>query len=32
MMHIFHENTMWADDLYMSTPFLCRYYQLTGDE
>lgn len=31
MMHIFHENTMWADDLYMSTPFLCRYYQLTGD-
>jgi len=31
LMHIFHENTMWADDLYMSTPFLCRYYQLTGD-
>lgn len=24
-------NTMWADDLYMSTPFLCRYYKLTGD-
>jgi len=23
-------NTMWADDLYMSTPFLCRYYRLTG--
>jgi len=22
---------MWADDLYMSVPFLCRYYQLTGD-
>ena len=32
MMHEFHENTMWADDLYMSVPFLCRYYQLTGDE
>ncbi|MBD5779464.1 glycoside hydrolase family 88 protein [Pelagicoccus sp. NFK12] len=31
MMHEFHENTMWADDLYMSVPFLCRYYQLTGD-
>jgi unsaturated rhamnogalacturonyl hydrolase len=31
LMHIFHENTMWADDLYMSVPFLCRYYQLTGD-
>jgi rhamnogalacturonyl hydrolase YesR len=30
-MHIFHENTMWADDLYMSVPFLCRYYQLTGE-
>jgi unsaturated rhamnogalacturonyl hydrolase len=31
LMHVFHENTMWADDLYMSVPFLCRYYQLTGD-
>lgn len=31
LMHIFHENTMWADDLYMSVPFLCRYYQLTND-
>jgi unsaturated rhamnogalacturonyl hydrolase len=31
LMHIFHKNTMWADDLYMSVPFLCRYYQLTGD-
>ncbi len=31
MMHTFHNNTMWADDLYMSVPFLCRYYQLTGD-
>jgi len=32
MMHEFHENTMWADDLYMSVPFLCRYYLLTGDK
>lgn len=32
MMHEFHENTMWADDLYMSVPFLCRYYQLTGEQ
>lgn len=31
LMHIFHEDTMWADDLYMSIPFLCRYYRLTGD-
>lgn len=31
MMHIFHENTMWADDLYMSVPFLCRYAALTND-
>jgi len=31
-MHVFHEDTMWADDLYMSVPFLCRYYQLTGKE
>ena len=23
--------TLWADDLYMSVPFLCRMYQLTGD-
>jgi unsaturated rhamnogalacturonyl hydrolase len=23
--------TMWLDDLYMSTPFLCRYFKLTGD-
>src|SRR5664279_1282210 len=30
-MHVFHEDTMWVDDLYMSVPFLCRYYQLTGD-
>ena len=25
-------NTLWADDLYMSIPFLCRYYKLSGDE
>lgn len=24
--------TMWVDDLYMSVPFLSRYYKLTGDE
>jgi len=24
--------TIWADDLYMSVPFICRYYKLTGDE
>ena len=27
----FMENTLWADDLYMSVPFLCRYYRMTGD-
>lgn len=27
----YSENSMWADDLYMSTPFLVRYYRLTGD-
>lgn len=26
------EGTMWVDDLYMSVPFLSRYYMLTGDE
>lgn len=26
----YSENTMWADDLYMSTPFLCRYAKITG--
>jgi rhamnogalacturonyl hydrolase YesR len=31
LMHVFHEDTMWVDDLYMSVPFLCRYYRLTGD-
>ncbi|MBD0378697.1 glycoside hydrolase family 88/105 protein [Paenibacillus sedimenti] len=25
----YSENTMWADDLYMSTPFLCRYAKVT---
>lgn len=27
----FMENTLWADDLYMSVPFLCRYFRKTGD-
>ncbi|MGG4035949.1 glycoside hydrolase family 88 protein [Paenibacillus cisolokensis] len=27
----FMKDTMWCDDLYMSTPFLRRYYKLTGD-
>jgi unsaturated rhamnogalacturonyl hydrolase len=31
-MHSFHNMTMWADDLYMSVPFLCRYYKFTGDQ
>ncbi|MBD2866978.1 glycoside hydrolase family 88/105 protein [Paenibacillus arenilitoris] len=26
----FMENTMWADDLYMSVPFLIRYAELAG--
>lgn len=26
------DDTMWADDLYMGTPFLARAYQLTGDQ
>jgi rhamnogalacturonyl hydrolase YesR len=30
-MHHFHNGTMWADDLYMSVPFLCRYARLKGD-
>ena len=25
LMHHFHNNTLWADDLYMSVPFLRRY-------
>lgn len=32
MMHHFHNRTMWADDLYMSVPFLTRYYEFTGDQ
>lgn len=32
MMHHFHNQTMWADDLYMSVPFLVRYYEFTGDQ
>lgn len=31
LMHHFHNLTLWADDLYMSVPFLTRYYQFTGD-
>ena len=31
LMHDFHENTMWVDDLYMSVPFLCRYADLTKE-
>jgi rhamnogalacturonyl hydrolase YesR len=30
-MHQFHNLTMWADDLYMSVPFLCRYSAYKGD-
>lgn len=26
------DKTLWADDMYMSIPFLCRYYQKTGEE
>ena len=26
-----HDNTIWADDLYMSVPFLCRYYKYTEE-
>lgn len=28
----FWEDTMWCDDLYMSTPFLSKYYERTGEE
>ena len=31
MMHHFHNGTLWADDLYMSVPFLCRYAQYKND-
>lgn len=27
----FMKDTMWCDDLYMSTPFLTEYYRLTGE-
>ncbi|WP_042462377.1 glycoside hydrolase family 88/105 protein [Neobacillus dielmonensis] len=27
----FMKNTVWCDDLYMSVPFLCRYFELTKD-
>ncbi|WP_309242063.1 glycoside hydrolase family 88 protein [Paenibacillus sp. S150] len=27
----FMQQTMWCDDLYMSIPFLSKYYELTGD-
>lgn len=27
----YSENSMWADDLYMSTPFMRRYFEVTGD-
>ena len=30
-LHDFHNMTLWADDLYMSVPFLSRYYEFTGD-
>jgi rhamnogalacturonyl hydrolase YesR len=30
-MHHFHNGTMWADDLYMSVPFLCRYAAYKND-
>ena len=25
------DDTIWADDMYMSVPFLCRYHEMTGD-
>ena len=31
MMHHFHNQTLWADDLYMSVPFLCRYSAYKND-
>lgn len=30
-MHAFHNGTMWADDLYMSVPFLIRYAAYSHD-
>jgi len=29
---LYQQKTIWADDLYMSTPFLIRYALLTGDK
>lgn len=31
-LHSFHNDTMWLDDLYMSVPFLCRRFLITGEE
>lgn len=31
-MHSFHNGTMWADDLYMSVPFLTRYASYAHDK
>lgn len=28
----FMQKTLWTDDLYMSVPFLSRYYKLTGEK
>jgi unsaturated rhamnogalacturonyl hydrolase len=28
----FMAGTLWSDDLYMSVPFLCRYWRLSGEE
>ncbi|MBQ4259708.1 MAG: glycoside hydrolase family 88 protein [Lachnospiraceae bacterium] len=28
----YQEQTIWADDIYMSIPFMVRYAQITGDE
>lgn len=30
-MHAFHNGTLWADDLYMAVPFLCRRYRMTHE-
>ncbi|MCH5188030.1 MAG: glycoside hydrolase family 88 protein [Oscillospiraceae bacterium] len=31
-LHSFHNETVWLDDLYMSVPFLCRRYKITGED
>ncbi|SDC24063.1 Rhamnogalacturonyl hydrolase YesR [Paenibacillus sp. UNCCL117] len=28
----FMQGTMWCDDLYMSVPFLCGYFELSGEQ